>query len=266
MHSFPLTLWLQGGILIAVVITLLWAVSVRLKDASIIDIFWGPGFLILALFWYVFADRTYNTSGLPIRSTLVLGMVFLWATRLAIHIGRRNIGKGEDKRYQAWRMNNGPHWWILSYPKVYLLQAVLLWLLSVSICAGITANDQTFGAISVIGLIVWLIGFLFEAIADWQLKQFKADSQHRGKLLTSGLWRYSRHPNYFGEAVLWFGLWLVVLPVGPWWLVGSPLLMLFLLLKVSGVTLLEESMKQAKPDYADYMKRTNAFLPWFPKS
>ncbi len=262
MHNFPLTLWLQGGVLIAAIVTLLWILSVRLRDASIIDIFWGPGFFILALFWFIIADRQDDSAGNPVRSQILLGMVFLWAVRLAWHIGRRNIGKGEDSRYRKWRANNGPHWWLLSYPKVYLLQAILMWVLAVPICVGIASDSNSFSVISLIGVIIWVIGFLFETIADFQLSRFKADPSNKGKLLTTGLWKFSRHPNYFGEATLWFGFWLVVLPVGPWWLVGCPLLMLFLLLKVSGVSLLEESMKTDKPGYSEYIKRTNAFIPW----
>jgi steroid 5-alpha reductase family enzyme len=241
--------------------TLLWLVSLRLKDASIVDIFWGVGFILVAWLGCELAPQGY----LPRRQLLGV-LVTVWRLRLAIHIGLRNWGKPEDFRYGSWRSEYGGRWWWRSFFQVFLLQGFLLWILSAPILAAQTSGfPAILTPLDWLGALVWLTGFLFEAIADAQLRRFKADPANRGRILTGGLWRFSRHPNYFGEAVLWWGIYLIALAAGRGWTLFAPLLMTFLLLRVSGVALLERTMK-SKPGYEEYMQRTSPFFPWLPRS
>lgn len=256
----PLTiLFLQSGLLILCLMTLLWLLSLALKNASIVDIFWGIGFIVIA--WFAF---TIGQGYLP-RKQWMTALVTLWGIRLALHIGLRNWGKPEDFRYAKWREENGTRWWWISYLKVFVLQGFLMWIISMPI---ITAQSSGFPAIltplDLLGALVGLIGLLFEAVADLQLTFFKRDTSNKGKILTTGLWKYSRHPNYFGEAVVWWGIYIIALAAGAWWTVFSPILMTWLLLRVSGVAMLERTM-QSKPGYEEYMKKTSAFFPWFSK-
>lgn len=256
----PLTiLFLQSGLLILCLMTLLWLLSLALKNASIVDIFWGIGFIVIA--WFAF---TIGQGYLP-RKQWMTALVTLWGIRLALHIGLRNWGKPEDFRYAKWREENGTRWWWISYLKVFVLQGFLMWIISMPIIA---AQSSGFPAIltplDLLGALVGLIGLLFEAVADLQLTFFKRDTSNKGKILTTGLWKYSRHPNYFGEAVVWWGIYIIALAAGAWWTVFSPILMTWLLLRVSGVAMLERTM-QSKPGYEEYMKKTSAFFPWFSK-
>ena len=256
----PLTiLFLQSGLLILCLMTLLWLLSLALKNASIVDIFWGIGFIVIA--WFAF---TIGQGYLP-RKQWMTALVTLWGIRLALHIGLRNWGKPEDFRYAKWREENGTRWWWISYLKVFVLQGFLMWIISMPIIA---AQSSGFPAIltplDLLGALVGLIGLLFEAVADLQLTFFKRDTSNKGKILTTGLWKYSRHPNYFGEAAVWWGIYIIALAAGAWWTVFSPILMTWLLLRVSGVAMLERTM-QSKPGYEEYMKKTSAFFPWFSK-
>ena len=247
-------------IVVAVAVFLLWLLSLKLKDASIVDIFWGPGFAIIAVTSYLV------TNGNGVRKGLLVGLVVIWAFRLAWHIGSRNIGKGEDFRYQAMRKRHGDKFPLVSLFTVFLLQGVLMWIISLPLqAAQIPAEPTQFNWLDSAGTILFLIGFYFEAVGDWQLRQFKADPANKGKLMDRGLWAFTRHPNYFGDALLWWGFYLIACAAGAWWTVFSPVLMTFLLLKVSGVAMLERSLTKTKPEYEAYARRTNAFLPWFPK-
>ncbi len=248
-----------SGVAMFAAMTGLWLISLALKDSSIVDIFWGTGFVIVT--WFFFA---LTPEGLLTRKWLLAGLVTIWGVRLSVHILVRNWGKGEDFRYRAWREAAGRNWWWRSYFKVFLLQGVILWLLSTPLLAGML-SEKPLGALDFLGILLWLTGFLFEAIGDWQLVRFKADPANKGKVLESGLWRYSRHPNYFGEAVLWWGYFAIAAATGAYWTIYSPLLMTYLLLRVSGVAMLERTLLQAKPGYAEYIRRTNAFVPWFPR-
>jgi steroid 5-alpha reductase family enzyme len=232
-----------------------------LKDASIADIFWGPGFVLVAWISYVTAD------GFCGRKLLVAGIVTLWGLRLAIHIATRNIGKGEDPRYQAWRAQYGKSFWWVSLFKVFLLQGVLLWVIAVGFQAAMISRvPDTFVWQDVLGTVICAIGLIFEAVADFQLRRFKADPGSRGKVMDRGLWAYSRHPNYFGESLVWWGLSLIALAdISNAWTLVSPVLITFLLLRVSGVSLLERHMTKRRPAYEAYTARTSAFIPWFPK-
>lgn len=238
-----------------------WILSLRLRDASIADICWGPGFALLGWYYCVVF------SAWRMRSLLLVSLVTIWAARLAIHIGRRHRGGGEDARYTAMRREYGIAFWWRSLLTVFWLQGALLWLVALPLFAaarvpgrsGITTTD-------VMGTLLFVIGFAFEAIGDYQLARFKASAANRGRVMDQGLWRYTRHPNYFGDATLWWGVYLIAASVpGGWLTIASPMLMTMLLLRVSGVTLLERTLKASKPGYAAYVARTSAFIPWRPR-
>jgi steroid 5-alpha reductase family enzyme len=233
----------------------LWLLSLALRDASIVDIFWGVGFLVAAV---VYAP---NTAGDTLRRAAVLGMTALWSLRLSGYLAWRNHGRGEDKRYVAMRAAGGAGWWWRSLFQVFALQGMILWIVSAPI-HGALSGAHAFGALDVAGMLLWLFGFLFEVIGDGQLARFKADPANRGKVLRSGLWARTRHPNYFGEAVLGWGVYLLALSAGAWWTVFAPLLMTFLLVRVSGVALLEKTLAAEKPAYAAYVREVPAFFPF----
>ena len=236
---------------------LLWIVSLIKKDASIVDSFWGIGFVVIA--WTSFC----LTAGFQPRKILLCSLVMIWGVRLGMHIFIRNHGKGEDYRYQVMRRQHGEKFWIVSLFTVFLLQGFLLWFISVPLqIAQVAPHPDYLTVFDFLGAGIWAIGFIFEAIGDWQLKRFKADSANKGKVMDRGLWRYTRHPNYFGDATLWWGYYLIACAVPNGWMtLLSPLTMTFFLMNVSGVSLLEKSLKKTKPAYADYMERTSAFFP-----
>lgn len=251
------------GIGLAVILglmTLLWLVSLWLKNSSIVDIFWGTGFVIA--FWLYFA---LTPAGFIPRQLLTGGLVTLWGLRLSLHILRRNWGKPEDFRYQKWRSEEGNTWWWKSLYRVFWLQGGLMWLISAPLLA-VQAGGQPdhFTAWDVLGVIVWLVGFYFEAAGDAQLARFKADPANKGQVLDRGVWRYTRHPNYFGDSAQWWGYYLLALAAGGWWTIFSPILMTLFLLRVSGVALLEKTLEK-RPGYKEYIERTSAFIPWFPR-
>jgi steroid 5-alpha reductase family enzyme len=237
-----------------------WLLSLRLRDVSIVDVMWGPGFVLVAALSAGLGD------GLWARRVLVLAMVGTWGFRLAIHIWLRNRGKGEDYRYRAMRDRQGPRFPWLSAFTVFGLQAALLLFIAMPLAAATGIAAPGLGGLDYAGSALFAIGFLCEAIGDAQLARFRADEANRGKVCDVGLWRYSRHPNYFGDATLWWGFYLVACSVpGGAWTFAAPLVMTLLLLKVSGVALLERGLVASKPGYADYVARTSAFVPWFPR-
>jgi steroid 5-alpha reductase family enzyme len=238
-----------------------WLLSLVKKDASIVDIFWGLGFVLVA--WLTF----FSTDGHLGRKILITLLTTIWGLRLSAHILVRNWGKGEDKRYQAWRAQYGERFWWVSLFTVFGLQAVLLWIISLVLQVGqISAVPDNLVFFDAAGVLIWTVGFIFEAIGDWQMTRFKSDPANKGKVMDRGLWAYSRHPNYFGDSLVWWGLFVITLSTpGGVWTIISPLLMTFLLLKVSGVTLLEKTIVDTRPDYRDYIIRTSRFVPWFPK-
>ena len=241
--------------------TLLWMASLLLRDASIVDPFWGLSFVLVG--WVSFA---LAPTGFAWRKLLVVLLVTIWGLRLSIHIARRNWGKGEDFRYRKWREEEGSRWWWYSLLKVFWLQALLSSVISVPLAiAQAGAAAQRWSIVDAVALGVWLVGFCFETGGDWQLAQFKADPTHRGQVMDRGLWRYTRHPNYFGDATQWWAYYLMAAAAGGWWTVFSPLLMTGLLLRVSGVALLEKTLVETKPKYKEYVESTSAFLPWFPR-
>ena len=253
-------LFLLSGAAILLLMTLLWLLSLTLKNSSIVDIFWGFGFILIV--WLVFA---LAPQGYLPRRQLVAILVTVWGVRLALHIGSRNWGKPEDFRYASWRKENGPRWWWVSYFKVFLLQGLIMWILSAPLIAAQTSGfPAILTPMDLLGMCTWGVGLLLESVADAQLAHFKKNPTNRGRILTSGLWKFSRHPNYFGEAVLWWGYYLLALAAGAGWTIFAPLLMTVLLVKVSGVSMLEKTLK-SKPGYEEYMNNTNAFVPWLPK-
>ncbi len=253
-------IYLTGFAVVWGCLTALWLLSLRIRDSSIVDIFWGSGFVIAALVYFLLTD------GYVGRQLLTLTLVAIWGLRLTIHLARRNLGKGEDFRYRNWRREHGENWWWRSYFQVYLLQGVLLWIVSLPLLAAqFSSQPAQIIWLDVAGVIIWGIGFFFEAVGDYQLTRFKANPNNSGKVLDTGLWRYTRHPNYFGDAVQWWGFYMLALAAGAWWAILSPLLMTFLLMRISGVALLEQSLKKRKPQYQAYIERTSAFFPLPPR-
>ncbi|HWX40313.1 MAG TPA: DUF1295 domain-containing protein [Blastocatellia bacterium] len=238
---------------------LLWLLSLVKKDASIVDIFWGIGFTAIALACFLI------TQGYQGRKLLVLALTGIWGLRLALHIFTRNRGKGEDFRYRRMRKHYGNRFALVSLFTVFAFQGLLMWVISLPLqVAEISPLPARLTWLDYLGAAIWAIGFLFEAVGDWQLAQFKSDPANQGRVMDSGLWAYTRHPNYFGDALLWWGLFFIAVATpADVWTVFSPLIMTTLLMKVSGVALLEKTLVKTKPEYQDYVRRTSAFFPVF---
>ena len=234
--------------------TATWAISLVKHDASIVDSVWGLFFLALCLCYVIIVQSP------GYRALLVLILVSIWAIRLSVFITLRNRGEAEDARYQAIRARNEPHFAIKSLFIVFLLQAMLAWIISLPLLAAVNSTPEA-GMLDALAAALVLFGILFETIADSQLAAFKAKPGNSGKVMDSGLWRYTRHPNYFGECCVWWGFYLFAVAAGGWWSIISPLLMTFLLLRVSGVALLEKDIAERRPAYRDYIESTNAFIP-----
>jgi len=244
--------------LIAALAFATWLVSLWRRDVSIVDGMW-PVFISSAGLYYGWA-----APQLDLRAHAALLLLVIWAARLCIHITVRNHGQPEDRRYQQIRANNQPHFQWKSLYIVFGLQALLAWIVAMPFLA-LTRETGGFGWLPCVGAALAAFGICFEAIADWQLERFRKHPQGHGRVLDTGLWRYSRHPNYFGECCAWWGFGLMALDTGAWWALASPLLMTVLLLKVSGVTLLERDMGERRPDYARYVRATSAFVPRPPR-
>ena len=240
--------------------TLLWLVSLLLKNASIVDIFWGSGFVISG--WVYFA---LTPDGFPARKLLLMILTTIWGLRLSLYILYRNWGKAEDFRYQVWRKEAGAAWWWRSFFKVFLLQGILMWIISAPLLAAqIRSAPDRLTVLDFIGAAVWAIGFFFEVAGDFQLARFKANPANKGKVMDRGVWRFTRHPNYFGDSAQWWGYYLIAAAAGGWWTVFSPIIMTLFLLRVSGVALLEKTL-ETRPGYKEYIESTSAFVPWFPR-
>jgi len=239
---------------------ILWLTSIVIKNVSIVDLFWGFGFVVAGVVYFIYTD------GYETRKILLMTMVSIWGLRLSIYLAWRNLGKGEDFRYQKFRKDFGEHrYWWYSFFSVFLLQGVLMWLISVPLLGAQFYHDTKLGILDYIGVILWLIGIVFEAGGDFQLARFKADPSNKGKVLNTGLWHYTRHPNYFGDVAVWFGYGFICLSAGSYIPVLGTVLMTALIIKVSGVALLEKTLKESKPEYQEYVKRTSSFIPWFPR-
>lgn len=251
---------LNAGI-IFVLTTALWAVSVAVRDTSIVDIFWGAGFVVVAWATYAAAD------GAADRRLLLAVLTTLWGLRLTVHLARRNLGKGEDYRYRAMRARHGDRWPLRSLWAVFWGQGVLMWIVSLPVQAGqIDATPDALGGLDLAGTLVFAVGLAFEAVGDWQLTRFKADPANVGRVMDRGLWAWTRHPNYFGDFTVWWGLYLVALATGSaWWSIVGPIVMSVLLIRVSGAALLEKSLAKRRPGYAEYVARTSGFFPRPPR-
>ncbi|MFH1103915.1 MAG: DUF1295 domain-containing protein [Actinomycetota bacterium] len=239
---------------------LLWLVSLGVRDASIVDPFWGPSFAIVSWVAYLRADHP-GSRGLSLAV-----LVSVWAIRLGAHLATRNLGHGEDRRYQAMRRRWGRRFGIVSLGTVFLAQAGLMWVVSLPVQMGMVDGGRP-RVLAWAGVAVWGLGLFFEATGDLQLRRFTADPANAGRVMDRGLWRYTRHPNYLGDFTVWWGLFLVSVahPRSLWTAVG-PAVMSILLLRVSGVTLLERDMAARRPAYAEYAARTSAFFPRAPRS
>ena len=254
-------LGLQGLALVGTGAFILWLFSLARGDASIADRFWGLGIVLLAA-WY--ASRG---GGWTPRAYLLLALTAVWGLRLSLHIHLRNRGKPEDQRYARWRDFGGTRYWWASLFQVFLLQAAILWIVSAPLLVGQTSvTPARVTVLDLVGMTVWMIGFLFEAVGDAQLAAFKRDPVNAGRVLSSGLWRYTRHPNYFGDSLVWWGIFLIAAAVpGGWRTAFGPLLMTVLLVRVSGVRLLEAGLRETRPDYSEYVAQTSPFFPWPPR-
>jgi steroid 5-alpha reductase family enzyme len=254
-----LNAWAACAVLVAVYMTAWFALALARKDNSIADIAWGLGFVLVAVF-------TFFRRGSLFLPLLVTALVAAWGARLALHILVRNRKRGEDPRYAAWREKWGRSFVWRSYLQVFLLQGFFLLLIaSPVILVNVDGSSPYAGRFWLAGLLVWVLGFLFEAVGDAQLARFKRDPANKGRIMDRGLWAYTRHPNYFGESTMWFGIWLIALEVPHGWItVVSPVLITFLLVKVSGIPLLEKRYA-GNAAFQAYARRTSAFVPWFPK-
>lgn len=246
----------------AAFMTVGWGISLVRRNVTIADSFWGPGFVLIA--WLTF----FNAHGFIGRKIILTALVTLWGLRLFLHLHARNTGKSEDPRYAAWREKHGENFWLISLFKVFLIQALFQWLIALGVQYGqIFAVPAQLTGFDLAGIFIWTAGFMIESVADRQLANFTKKPENKGKILDSGLWRYSRHPNYFGESLMWWGIFVIVLSV-PWgiWTIVSPLVITYTLLKLTGVSMMEETEFGDNPEYQAYVSKTSAFIPWFPKS
>ena len=255
-----LAIW--GWNLAAVTVMMIcgWLISVARRNVTIVDSLWGLGFVLIA--WLTFS----LSDGFWTRKMLIAVLVTLWGLRLSAYLSWRNWGKGEDPRYGLWRAKSGDRFWLVSLFKVFILQALFLWVIALVVQVGQLATTP--GALiwlDFAGITVWAIGFIFESLADWQLARFKSDPANKGRVMDRGLWAYSRHPNYFGEFLVWWGIYLITLatPDG-WWTILSPIIVTAVLLKMTGIPLTEQELVRKRPGYSEYIKRTSAFVPWPP--
>jgi len=258
---------LVAALTILTAVFLLWLVSLPSKNASIVDIFWGPGFVLTAWVVFTWTSLANVAQGGEGRRLLLVILTTIWGLRLGIYLAWRNLGKGEDYRYTAMRERSPDRFWIVSLFKVFLLQGVLMWIVSLPVQVGqLASTPDGIGILALAGCITWAAGFFFETVGDLQLARFKADDTNRGKVMDRGLWRYTRHPNYFGDFLVWWGLYLAALEgTGTWWTFVGPLVMSLLLIKVSGVAMLEKTITSRRPGYDEYVRRTSAFFPWPPR-
>jgi steroid 5-alpha reductase family enzyme len=245
---------LQALFWMAPLAVLAWALSLRKDNVSIIDSFWPLLILTGGL------SYALTVPQMGPRTAVVIALLSLWAVRLSVHITWRHWNQPEDGRYKAIRARNEPYFRWKSLVTVFALQAVLAWIVSLPLYGAVT-NLRPWNWIDTLGACVAVGGALYEAVADWQLARFLDASDNKGKVMDSGLWRNSRHPNYFGEFCVWWGFYLLALSADAWWTIVSPLLMTVLLLKVSGVALQEKDMADRRPGYREYTARTNAFFP-----
>ena len=250
---------LLSAIVILALMLITWVVSLIVRDASVVDPVWPLGFIAVAI------TALVAGGGDAGRRVLLAVLVGAWGIRLCAYLAKRNFGKGEDFRYAAMRAKHGARFWIVSLITVFVLQGVLMWIVSLPVQLA-SIPDRPLGWLAITGAMVWAIGLGFEAIGDWQLARFRANPANAGTVLDTGLWRYTRHPNYFGDFLVWWGIFLIAAESGAGaWGFAGPLLMTLLLVKVSGAGLLEKDIAVRRPGYADYVRRTSGFIPRPPR-
>lgn len=256
------SLYVDGIGVIVILSTLTWVLSLFLKDVSIVDSAWSLMFLVSGIYYY------QSTITPDIRTDIFFGLLIVWSLRLAIHLTWRNWGEPEDRRYQDIRKKYSPNFEFKSLFIIFVFQAVLASIVSLPVVSvmGTQSEATNVGVVEYVAILIWSIGFLYESIADWQLAKFKSDESNTNKVMNAGLWRNTRHPNYFGEFLIWWGFYIYAFSTGPWWVIISPLLMSWLLLKFSGVVMLEETIIKRRPKYQEYIDKTNAFFPGSVKS
>ena len=229
--------------------------SLRLKRNDLADVAWGPGFVLLA--WV----SLINSEAFGIQNYFLATLITIWGLRLSWHIHSRNRSKSEDFRYKQWRIDWGKWFLIRSWLQVYMLQGFLLFLVALPVMMYNSSNLEPFSWLSGIGIVLWIIGFYFEAMSDYQLAQFKKNPDNKGKIIRTGLWKYSRHPNYFGEVVLWWGIYFICLDsIAFWPSIAGPLIITYLIIFVSGIPMLEKKYA-GRADFEDYKKSTSVFFP-----
>ena len=235
-----------------------WSLSLRNDNVTVVDSLW-------AMFFLIATAITFSLLNAPSeRAYLVLVLVSIWSIRLSTYLHHRNHNKAEDLRYQAIRARNQPNFRYKSIYLVFILQAFLAWFISLPLNLA-SQSTNSLNAFDLIGVSLWIIGMFFQVLGDAQLSLFKSVPENKGKVLDKGVWRYTRHPNYFGESCIWLGYGLIAVAAGAWWGMISSAFMIYLLIKVTGVKLLEADIAHRRPDYKSYVQKTNAFLPWFPK-
>lgn len=251
-------LWISA-VIVFVYMTVVFVIALLREDNSLADVAWGIGFILVALATF-FIEREYAP-----RQILVTLLVLIWGLRLSTHILIRSRGKGEDPRYREWREKWGRYFVLRSFLQVFMLQGCFLLLIVFPVIVVNTYGGDSLIWSDVIGTIVWVTGFLFEAVGDYQLLRFVADPGNRGKIMAFGLWRYTRHPNYFGEVSQWWGIFIIAAAVPYGWVgVIGPLTISLLILRVSGIPMLEKRY-EGNLEFEEYKKRTSVFIPWFPK-
>ncbi|MEM7139467.1 MAG: DUF1295 domain-containing protein [Actinomycetota bacterium] len=245
---------------IVVVMVITWVASLLLRNASIVDVVWGIGFVVVAWVSRAIGD------GDPGRTDLLTAMVTIWGLRLGLYLLWRNWGEEEDFRYRSMRRRQGPSFPIRSLATVFGFQGLVMFIVALPVQLAATPATPDIGALAIIGVIVWGVGLFFETVGDAQLARFKADPDNAGTIMDRGLWRYTRHPNYFGDTCVWWGIFLVAAESGDGWFgIVGPLLMTFMLLRVSGVAMLERGLMKRRDGYADYVARTATFFPRPPR-
>lgn len=245
---------IAAALAIASLMILTWVISLIVEDASIVDMVWGFGFVVAT--W----TALWRVDEVGPRGVLIAVLVSIWGLRLSGYLMWRNLGKPEDYRYQQMREKNPGSFGIVSLFKVFGLQAALMWVVAVPVVVAQTSESRLIW-LDLLGVTLWMIGFVFETVGDFQLARFKARPDSKGKVMDGGLWRYTRHPNYFGDFSVWWGHYLVAVAGGFWWTIFSPIVMSILLIRVSGAGLLEKTIIDRRPEYAEYIRRTNAFFP-----
>ncbi len=250
--------FLQVAVLIFVYMTIWFSVSVALKRNDVADLAWGLGFIAISLFLVLINPNS------PVLKLVSL-LIFFWGSRLALHIFNRLINNSEDPRYLNWRNQWGSSFYLRSFFQVFMLQGLFMYLISLTIITSTQSTTTTLNYQIIIGIIVWYLGFVFEYVGDQQLKDFLNMPQNRGRLMTEGLWKYTRHPNYFGEVTQWWGIYILTFSLSTWYSILSPATITVLILFVSGIPLTEKHYSN-RPDWQEYKERTSVFIPWWPKT